>query len=160
MAFIDDAIQDAVSDVQHELLRALLERKLTEAGIPMPPETIDAYAKHLLSGDEDGFVWDGGDEDWESKLDLTDEDEAELDVAIDQILGKVALSLSAQVSTRLPELAYVRKIIGLQRIRLGRITVRYSSENQVCKFLHLFRLISPRIMMRFGDRRYARISCD
>ena len=30
MAFIDDAIQDAVSDVQHELLRALLERKLAE----------------------------------------------------------------------------------------------------------------------------------
>lgn len=89
MAFINDAIQDAVSDVQNELLRALLERKLTEAGIPMPPETIDAYAKHLLSGNDDGFVWDSGDDDWGSKLDLTDEDEPELDAAIDQILGKV-----------------------------------------------------------------------
>jgi hypothetical protein len=64
MAFIDDATRRGKGRAARAIA-CLLERKLTEAGIPMPPETIDACAEHLLSGKGGGFVWDSGDDDWE-----------------------------------------------------------------------------------------------
>lgn len=86
MSSLHKAIRDIFDDVPRKLLRELVERKLEETGILLPPETIDALVMHCLSGAEGEFVWNGDEGHRDLKLIFTKEDGVELEEAVQRIL--------------------------------------------------------------------------
>lgn len=73
------------------ILRKILIRKVSEAGIDMPLEAIDAMTEHILAKKEEKFVWnDGTDDDHlDFSLTFTDEDAQEIEAAIAKVVTAI-----------------------------------------------------------------------
>lgn len=87
MAAIKKALLQAFDALPKTMLRALLARKVEEAGVAISEKAMNALVDHILSRSEDTFVWDDDPKGEEKSVDLvfTDEDAQELRAAIEKV---------------------------------------------------------------------------
>lgn len=80
-------LQSLIDDLPRRFLRKALKEKLRDAGVT-DKAAIDAFANHVLDGNETNFTWDDGDEGPEKnfKITFTDEDTDEIIMKLDSFM--------------------------------------------------------------------------
>lgn len=99
---VKKAMQKVLATLPHTILRNLVARKAEEAGLTMPPEVVDALSEHILSGNEESFVWDDGRDDHKDiKLSITAEEVEEAIAKVLEALPEVTLSATEETANKM-----------------------------------------------------------
>lgn len=102
---IKRALLNAFNSLHKTILHKLITRKLKEAEFEMPPEALEAFINHLLSGQKNDFVWKDelGFEIKNLVLEITEEDLREVESAIEKALEVMpeAIHLAVENASKL-----------------------------------------------------------